>query len=1020
MTIPCPARRVRSRVSCVVACPLALWACAGAALGQGQRPTSVDVLPGLLKLEGISYAAGTSPDPRQAGAGSAKLVLTIGQFTTTLDGVPIRDLVLDGQNTVTSVVITPAQAIVLDGLAASKLEIPAGVLTYRVAEGLTLEAAKAAVLTLPLRLADGTQVRLKSAGLKFAHGAAQASENVLALERAVLDGVNGPVNITMPGFSVSSPSVDARVSWGGAGGLAVELKATSATVGLGLPGLATAPDLPLEATVANLRLTSRGEVSFDNADLKANVPVAPVQCAGFELRVRGGKVSCVNSVPKFEAVRVDVLFPESVKNAAGNGRASVLDVGVDLSSGLVIDVNKSLSATIGGLKLDCSQMVLDLSTTSATSNTSAPAVIRDRKSWTGAWLKQGTLKVPIGGKDLSVTLGGGGNGLMIEPQGMSGTAKADSGIPKVEMSGFDVTPRLVEVAFLRNQLTRGHIAGAMKVGDGAGKLGDLDADIDFTLGTSSQPGDVAMTLASNSGLDLSDELGLSIKKVRGRLSTADKLLVLSGELTVKDPGVKVQVSNFRVDANGKLYLPEEGVITLDDPATVDVGVLAAEVRRVGFTCAPDGRTIRSVSFTGTARLKSPVEGLSLGGEIDLEHLTIKPPEGPGKPPQVELGGLGVEVSIPELGTVGASLAMSDDLEGFKGTQVLYGDALFNLKPLGNVGLDVTFLLDPKDAAWFVGGDCMLPTGIKVVIPATPTSPPVPLFEIKGFLGGFGFNVAPLNASGGGIGPIKEPEKELCLSRGTVLGQAGLLLADYYGGDRVWWADATLTATFNPLMMDLTARTALLDLEGVTSFPSNDEWKKRDRIARAYINLDLASQPALAMGGDFDMNFPTRQFALVDASGEGRIKLSADEAYIRLGYWWAEKERDRQRAIHITAARALDDYVELSGKMGLVVDLIDKSGEMRLDTKAEFKQIPVGGTMKGRLAVNGIGSDRLSASGELDIRGRADFEIFEAEARGTVDAEYNTRDYRNKLHVKGTLEGKAGPMTGEIKVAETFR
>jgi hypothetical protein len=221
-------------------------------------------------------------------------------------------------------------------------------------------------------------------------------------------------------------------------------------------------------------------------------------------------------------------------------------------------------------------------------------------------------------------------------------------------------------------------------------------------------------------------------------------------------------------------------------------------------------------------------------------------------------------------------------------------------------------------------------------------------------------------------------------------------------------------------MDLTARTALLDLEGVSSFPSNDEWKKRDRIARAYINLDLGAEPALAMGGDFDMNFPTRQFALVDASGEGRIKLSNDEAYIRLGYWWAEKERDRQRAIKVSAARALDDYVELSGKMGLVIDLKDKSGEMRLDTRAEFKQIPVGGTMKGRLAVDGIGSNRLSASGELDIRGRADFEVFEAEARGTVDAQYNTSSYRNKLRVSGTLEGKAGPMTGEIKVAETFR
>jgi hypothetical protein len=128
MTLSGSARQVPSRVPRLVACPLAIWACAGAALGQGARPTGVEVLPGLLKLEGISYAAGTSPDPKQAAAGAAKLVLTIGQFTTALDGVPIRELVLDAQNKVTSVVITPAQAVVLDGIAGSKLEIPAGAL----------------------------------------------------------------------------------------------------------------------------------------------------------------------------------------------------------------------------------------------------------------------------------------------------------------------------------------------------------------------------------------------------------------------------------------------------------------------------------------------------------------------------------------------------------------------------------------------------------------------------------------------------------------------------------------------------------------------------------------------------------------------------------------------------------------------------------------------------------------------------------------------------------------------------
>jgi hypothetical protein len=975
-----------------------------AARAQPQRPATLDILPGLLKLEGITYAQGADPDPTRPAAGTARLVFTIGPVNVHYDAVPLRDVVLDGQNRIQSIVIAPTQAIVLEGIAGSRLEIPKADMVFRAADGLNLNVP--AIITLPLRAGDGSLMKLRAAALKYS---TTAQEKILLLERTALDGVSGPVNVNLPGLSVSSPEVNIRIAWSTAAP-AVELRAAAATAKVSIPGLASAPDLPLEANITNLLLTTRGEATFDKADLKTGVSIAPVQCAGFELKVKGGRIGMTSGIPTFEALRFDLLFPESVKNAAGNGRASILDCNVDVSSGLIIEINKSFSAKVGDLKLDCSQMVLDVSTTAATTAPAAPAPIKSRKAWTGAWLKTGTLKVPLGGKDLAVAL----TGLLIEPQGLTGEAKTDSGLPAVDMDGFTVTPRLVEVSFLRNQLTRGRIAGKLRVGNAQNTLGDLDADVDFTLA-----GDVAMTLSSESGIDLAESFGLSLAKIKGRLSTSDKLLVLSGLLTLRDPGMTVQVSNFRIDANGKLYLPQEGMLTLDEPAVIDVGVVAAECRRVGFTCAADGRTLTSVSFTGTARLKSPIEGLCFGGEIDLEHLTIRPGD-PGQPPKIELGGLGVTVEIPELGTVGASLALSDELEGFSGTQVLYGDAQFCLKPLGNVGVDVSFLLAPEEMAWFVGGDAVLPTGIKVAIPATPTSPPVPLFEIKGFLGGFGFNVAPLDASGGGIGPIKEPEKELALSRGTVLAQAGLLLCDYYAGDRAWWADATMTCTFSPVMFDLTARLALLDIEGVSSFPSNDEWKKRDRIARAFFNLELDAHPSLAIGGDFDLNFPTRQLALVEASGEGRFRVSETEAYVRLGYWWASDEKDRQRPLRITVAGALDDYVDLTGRMGVNIDLKDKSGEMRFDARAEFKQIPVGADVEGRLAVKGIGTERLSAEGDLDIRGRADFEIFEAQARGTLSAEYNTSRYRNKLHLSGTLEGKAGPLTSEIAIAETFQ
>jgi hypothetical protein len=993
----------RSSVQGLVLAVLLLLAPAIAG-AQPQRPSALDILPGFLRLEAISYAPGADPDPTKPAAGTARLVLTIASVSVNYEAVPLRDVVLDAQNRLQSIVIAPAQDIILDNIAGCRLEIPHADLVFRAADGLQFNVP--ATITLPLRRADGSLMKLRAAALKYA---AAAQEKVLLLERVAIDGVSGPVEIALPGLSLSTPEANIRIAWSTVAP-AVELRAASATAKMGLPGLASTPELPLEANITNLLLTTRGEATFDKADLKSGITISPLQCAGFELKVKGGRIGMSGGIPAFEAIRFDLLFPQHIKNAAGTGRATILDVNVDVASGLIIEINQSFSARVGDIKIDCTQIVLDLSTTAATANPAAPASIRTRKTWTGAWLKSGTLKVPLAGKDLPIGI----TGLLIEPQGLTGEARTQSALPSVDVAGYAMTPQLIEVNFLRNQLTRGRIAGKLRVGPAQGTLGDLDADVDFTLS-----GDFAMTLASEQGLNLGNSLGLTLTRVKGRLSTSDKLLVLSGTLGLRDPALTVQVSNFRVDANGKLYIPQEGLLTLDEPAVVDIGVIQAEARRVGFTCAADGRTLTSVSFTGAARLKSPMEGLSFGSEIDLEHLTIRPGE-PGKPPTIELGGLGVTVEIPELGTIGASLALSDELEGFMGTQVLYGDAQFSLKPLGNVGLDVCFLMAPQELAWFVGGDVMLPSGIKVMIPATPTSPPVPLFEIKGFLGGFGFNVAPLNASGGGIGPIKEPEKELALSRGTVLAQAGLLLADYYAGDRAWWADAVMTCTFNPLMLDLTARLALLDLEGVSRFPSNDEWRQRDRIARAYINLDLGSSPALALGGDFDLNFPSRKFALVEASGEGRFKVSQDEAYVRLGYWWAPNERDRQRPLRISVARALDDYVELRGQMGMVLDLKDKAGEMRLDARAEFKQVPLGASVNGRLAVTGVGTERLIATGNLDVRGRADFEIFEAEARGVVSAQYNTNQFRNKLHLAGTLKGSFGPLASEIQIAETFQ
>jgi hypothetical protein len=980
----------------------------GPVLAQPARPTTLHLLPNAVRFENVQYAPGTPADLTEPAAGNARLVLTLGAFSAARDGVTFTNLLFDAQGQLRGVVFALDQKLTTESVAGCVLEIPAGTVTWRMPDSLSFAAP--CIVRLPFRNPDGSPVTGQARRLS-----AQATPEgtVLTLDGLVLQGPAGANGLAFPGLRVAAAPCHLRMSWSGAGPAAWELEVPSARVHLGVPGLATEAE-PIDALATRIRIEHTGEVSFESATLTVDRVIAPIQMKGLEIRIRSGTVGMVRSVPTFQGVRADLRLPEAIRNAAGTGPASIQDVGLNVDAGLVLDIGRPLSASVGlpgatgfRILLGSAQMVLDLSDRGATSVANAPAEVLAGR-WTGIWFREGRLKIPLGtgAETLAVDL----SRFHLDASGLSGSVRVSSGLPRLTLEGFEVALNEVQLGFLKNQIVEGRLGGTLEVGS----LGDLAARIEFSL-----RGLEAIALGSESGLQLSQPLGFSIRKVKGSLDLDSRpaMLVLSGTLDLEQPDLETKISNFRIDGAGRLYLPEEGVLTLNDPAVVDVlGVLEVEVRRIGFSC-PDGVAIESISFTGAARLKQAVDGMDLGGEVDLEHLTVRPGPVP-RQPVVEIGGLGLTATIPELGTIGASLKMSDELEGFRGIPVLYGDAEFALQPLGNVGLDVTFLLalDVDRQAWFVGGDAMLPQPVRVDIPPTPPKPQIPLFQIKGFLGGFGMNVAPL-AAGGGIGPIKEPEAELKFSRGTVLGQAGLMLAEYAVGDRVWWADATLTATFRPTMFDLTGRMALLDLGGVTGFPSNAAWKERDRIARVFVNLDLDSQPSFTMGGDMDMNFPTRRFALADASGEALLRFAAagngTEAFVRAGCWWCSP---KQRALQVGVARALDDVVELRGKVGMELDFVQKRGEMRFDTRARFKPVDVRGTLKGKLKVESVGSSSMEAEGDLALRGVADFEVVECTVRGDVRAKCSF----SRVSLDGTLRGRVGCFEGEVDVSETFR
>lgn len=1000
--------RARLARAITLAGAIALVLQAGPGAAQPGRPTTLQLVPDVVRIENVSYAADAPADPAQPAAGTGRLVVTAGGFTVTKDGVTFSNLVFDAQGRMQAVVFTLDQKLTTQSIAGCVIEIPSGTATWRIPDGLTF--AGPIVVRLPFRNPDGSPVTCTTRSLT---AQTAAGVRTLTLEALALQGPAGTNGLRFPGLRVSAAPFDLKMTWTDAAPATWELRVASAQVLLGVPGLATATE-PLEANARAIRIEHTGEVSFESATLVVERVIAPIQIQGLELRIRSGSVGMVRSVPQFQGIRADLKLPDGIRDAAGTGPALIPDVGLDLGTGLVLDIGKPFRGSVAlpgstGFRtlLSCTQMVLDLSGFGAIGVPGAPPEVT-APSWMGLWFKNGQIRLPLGsGADtLALDL----SRFCVDAAGLTGQVRVTSALPRLTFEGFDVSLSEVRLGFFRNQIVEGRLGGRLDVGE----LGDLGATIEFSL-----RGLEAIALSSDAGLRLSEPLGFSLRGIKGSLDLTSRpaMLVLSGILDLSQPDLETRVTDFRIDGAGRLYLPEEGVLTLNDPAVIRLfEMIEIEVRRIGFSC-PDGVRIGSITFTGTARLDNAIEGLDLGGEVDLEHLTIRPGPTPLQP-IVEIGGLGLTATIPELGTIGASLKLSDELEGFRGTPVLYGDAEFALEPLGGVGLDVTFLmaLDVQKASWFVGGDAMLPQPIRIDIPPTPPKPQIPLFQVKGFLGGFGMNVAPL-ASGGGIGPIKQPELELRHSPGTVLGQAGLMLAEYAVGDRVWWADATLTATFNPMMFDLTGRMALLDLEGVSGFPSNAEWKRRDRIARAFVNLDLDAQPSFSMGGDLDMNFPTREFALADASGEALLRFGSSgngtEQFLRAGCWWCSP---RQRAMQIGAARALDDLVELRGKVGMELDFAARRGEMRFDTRAKFKPVDVRGTLKGKLRVESVGSSNMTAEGDLAVRGTADFEVVECTVRGDVRA----RCTLSRLTLGGRLRGKVGCFDGEVAIEETFQ
>ena len=325
------------------------------------------------------------------------------------------------------------------------------------------------------------------------------------------------------------------------------------------------------------------------------------------------------------------------------------------------------------------------------------------------------------------------------------------------------------------------------------------------------------------------------------------------------------------------------------------------------------------------------------------------------------------------------------------------------------GIGVKFLIAPEKGAWFIGGSVETPP-ILVSVPAAPS--PIPIFTVNGFAGGLGYNVAIAPSANG---RITDPSNELVFTEGSLLMQIGVLLADpvVAAPGRIWWADTALTINVNPIVVDLTARMAFLDVEGAR-YIDLDEWEQLDRIARASMTIDTRNS-SFRIGADAEFFLPARNFSLLEVTGEAELKIAPREAYFRLGWTKAG-----QKPLRVRFAQVAGEFAEISASLGmeLVFDLSNRnrmstSGAMEFDARAviEASGIRIGGGLNGELDFRGLGTANLTADGTLTLWGEADFGFFTAYGEASLDANLN----RDRLRLVGTLKGRAGVFEGETGI-----
>ena len=737
----------------------------------------------------------------------------------------------------------------------------------------------------------------QSADLIFSHQSGAGNDTfLLTLQTVQLDapipGVFASRKATAP------PPTGAAASAGAAAGSAA--------------GKATGQDAdrpPLRLSVSNVRIDDEGLPTFTDAAFDApgggvNLVDLP-KLSGFSLDVTHAKVTVVaGKVTRFE-MTADAVLPDNFSSQPDKSEPVVIkDLHFAVQKGIIAQTTQPFTAYWNSFGIVSTKgIVLDLSELGDPSEQEPTADGKGLQpmspTWVGLYVKEATLILPDAFVDKSETNGDPHAKIalkqaFINEHGFTGlvdiTPASDAAdkalIAHFSLDNFEGHLDELHLRVQQNDIKECSIKGAVKVKD-------WDQEVAVEVGITSA-GAVNATIKTDNPIHV-DTLKMTVALDSGAFALTDDgkwQLNLTGAISMDDDGAlpdwiagtSLRFKDLAINSDGHIG-PGEVWLTLPDSAEIEMGPVRLKLSELGFGQDADGQYANRF-WVGISAFVDVEGSLPITGAANFEGVKIyqnargadgKVPLGI---PDFTFGKIEIDADVAGIAHIHGLLEdkpLKDKngqpvnlvLDG-KPMKIFTGEATLGLKVLGpgTPGIDVNFMLARH--SWFVMAGVALPAPIPL------GSQPI---GIWGFLGGVGYNCkADVGVPMRDYIPIPDVDA-IQSGHGVYMVTAGIRLGQVITPP-LFWGDVVLTVGFPSIVVDLTGDVSLAQVPTLSKpMPPSQipaDFSKLDRTLGGGLNYNAASNTFTATL-TADLNFPTRDLALIRAAGNAVLQIAPGDA-----------------------------------------------------------------------------------------------------------------------------------------------